>query len=89
MRRKRRGEEKSGKERRKACTSNEVVKTPFPNTHPDSLHHEADVSDALEVCTLVDGVNSFDMAGDLQTHTEKRLKIAKRQIHTHIGTGLC
>lgn len=35
-------------------------------THPDSFHHETDVSDAHEVGALVDGVDGFDVAGDLR-----------------------
>lgn len=35
-------------------------------TNPNSLHHEADVSNALEVCGLVNGVDGLYMAGNLQ-----------------------
>lgn len=35
-------------------------------TNPNSLHHEADVSNALEVCDLVNGVDCLYMAGNLQ-----------------------
>ena len=40
--------------------------TNIHTTHPDPFNHEADVSDALEICGLVNGVNRFYMAGDLQ-----------------------
>lgn len=35
-------------------------------THPDPFNHEADVSDAHEVCGLVNGVYGLYVAGDLQ-----------------------
>lgn len=53
---------------------------PPTETHPDSLHHEADVANVLELGALVDGVNGLDVAGDLeqqhtlfQTHNNKYL----------------
>ena len=35
-------------------------------THPDPLHHEADVANAHEVRALVDGIDGLHMAGDLR-----------------------
>lgn len=37
----------------------------WDSTHLDSFNHEANVSDAHEVCGLVNGVNSLHMAGNL------------------------
>lgn len=34
-------------------------------TYPDSFHHEADVTNAHEVCALIDGINGLHMTGDL------------------------
>ena len=36
------------------------------HTHPDPLHHEADVANAHEVRALVDSIDGFHMAGDLR-----------------------
>lgn len=36
------------------------------HAHPDPFHHEADVSDAHEVCALVNGVDGSYMTGDLR-----------------------
>ena len=43
-----------------------TIKTIIVSTHPDPFHHEADVTDAHEVCGLIDGVDSLHVAGDLQ-----------------------
>lgn len=43
-----------------------TVMKPNFSTNPDSFNHEADVSDAHEVCHLVNGVECAHMAGDLQ-----------------------
>lgn len=49
-------------------------------THPDSLHHEADVADAHEVGALVDGVDGLDVAGDLRgRHAGWRCEAARQQ----------
>lgn len=49
------------------CIQNDVKWGPCWNwTHSDSFNHEADVADAHEICSLVDGVYGFHMAGDLQ-----------------------
>lgn len=47
-------------------TRNSTHKSPCQETHPDPFHHETDVANAHEVCTLIDGINSFDMTGDLK-----------------------
>lgn len=46
---------------------------------PDSFHHEADVTYALEVRALVNGVNSLYVAGDLQGVQDFRLAVTKVQ----------
>lgn len=48
-------------------------------THPDSFHHEADVTYALEVRALVNGVNSLYVAGDLQGVQDFRLAVTQVQ----------
>lgn len=55
---------KTGRKKRKAQHKDNHSRR-YP-TNPNSLHHEADVSNALEVCDLVDGVEGLYMAGNLQ-----------------------
>lgn len=36
------------------------------NTHSDPFHHEADVANTHEVCTLINSINGLHMTGDLK-----------------------
>lgn len=48
------------------------VQTPLKKeTHPDPLHHEADVANVLELGALIDGVDGLHVTGDLKRqHTD-------------------
>lgn len=69
-------------------------------TNPNSLHHEADVSNALKVCDLVNGVDGLYMAGNLQrkglfeqmqAFPIKRLQPTDKSVHNEVrsAAGVC
>lgn len=43
-------------------------------THSDSLDHEADVANVLELGALVDGIDGLDVTGDLSKNAGKHGK---------------
>lgn len=47
-------------------------------TYSDSFHHEADVTDPWKVCWLVNGVNCFNMAGNL---LKTKVSTVQRSVH--------
>lgn len=51
-------------------------------TYSDSFHHEADVTDPWKICWLVNGVNCFNMAGNLS-----KTKVATVQRSMHYTTA--
>lgn len=40
------------------------------STHPNSFHHEADISDAQKVCDLVNRVDRLHVTGDLKKRND-------------------